>query len=378
MMGIQTIKDENFVIKNPSGEPDQIKYIDKLELATVNERGMDDLTGASYVSDASWECQAATYMTGGIAYGVTTVVAGGTTKNPSITLGAAEASGVFTAAAVRASCDDDYLLGTGPGAGGNPFNFSSPDGGNGGNQGDPMEQGSFGIEEPDNGDENNNGNEDGNTGSDTDTTSDDNDSDDDANDSSEGDSWWDTVVEFFTGEEDTDTEAGGDDSNPNPYADGSQGSTSKPTIGPAPGDIGGRYDTVFNPGAERGFTPGNDDDGDGNPGNPWDRNERMSTPNGDGDPIDPLTGFGGPSDPEGNDGGPEDPDGEFNSSGPGDDLWKPNPDDTWGGGPNSQSFEGNEIEKIFELAGTQSFDSTSDFQAKDLMIASMSVDTFGL
>ncbi|MDC3010711.1 hypothetical protein OAZ24_00555 [Synechococcus sp. AH-736-G21] len=317
----------------------QIEYVDKLNIGSINERGVDDLTGASYVMDKpnSWltaaKCEYVSEMAawtfGTIAGGVATVFTGGVL---SAAVGLAVKGAVKSGA--RMALGEACLRSSGQEKGfremvveaiidtvtdedenDNESNEGDNGGGNEGDNGGGNGGDNDGDGDGDNGDGNGD-NGDGNQGEEADSAP--------------------AEQEKPTEEEKgTNGDAGGDEGNPNPYEDGSQGATSKPTIGPAPGDIGGRYNNMFNPGAERGFTPG-DDGGDGNPGNPWDRNERMSTPSDNGDPIDPLTGFGGPSGPQVDDGNPIDPDEDFDSSGPGDDLWKPNPDDIWGGGPTSK------------------------------------------
>ena len=308
-------------ISGLSGAPEKIQYISKANIDTINERGADDLTGASYVSDI------AGFSTGNaVCVGV---VYGGQLALNAAAPGSGTLTKVLVGTSVGHLCNEtigkavdnmvDYLQAEhGPGA-----------------DAESSEHGHFGIEEPDN----NQGD-----GTDTDTHTDPASNDysgdgDSTDEDSDEDGLWDSIVEAwesFWGSGDPDGNAGGDEGNPNPYAEANQGSTSKPKVGPAPGDIGGRYSTLFNPGAERGFTPGNDGDGDGNPGNPWDRNERMSTPNDNGGPVDPVTGTGAPRGPKNGGGGPVDPDEDYNYSALGDDLWKPNPDDIWGGGPNSK------------------------------------------
>ena len=334
----------------------QIEYVDKLNIGSINERGVDDLTGASYVMDKpnSWitaaKCEyvseMASWTFGTIAGGVATVFTGGAL---SLAVGVAVKGAVKSAA--RSVLGDACLKSAGQEKGFREMvaeaivdtvtdedeNDNIEDAGNnGGSNGGDSDGGDGDGGDGDGGDgDGGDGDGDGGNG--------------DGNQGGEADSA--PAEQEKPTEEDkgTDGEAGGDDGNPNPYTDGSQGSTSKPTIGPAPGDIGGRYNDMFNPGAERGFTPG-DDGGDGNPGNPWDRNERMSTPNDNGDPIDPLTGFGGPNGPQVDDGNPIDPDEDYDSSGPGDDLWKPNPDDIWGGGPNSKIVGSIQIEDDKSMA----------------------------
>ena len=103
---------------------------------------------------------------------------------------------------------------------------------------------------------------------------------------------------------------------------------------------------MFNPGEERVFTPGDGGDGDGTPGNPWDRDEGMSTPNDDGDPVDPLTGFGGGSDPS-------DPDND-GDGGPFDDgLYRPNPEDVDGTGLSSVDVKN--FSDVSETSSTMAF-----------------------
>ena len=316
-------------ISGPTGTPEMVKYITKANINTINERGTDDLTGASYVSDV------APNMTVGQAMCVAATAVSSTYVGPIAgPSGTAVVNYYVNKVCAPAGQYVDHVV-----------DYLQQDHA-GEHQGDPMEHGSMGIEEPANdqavGTPTNN---------DTDTTSSsDNDNDNGNDGDSEEGGLWDTFLSLFSTDDDQEADgSAGDDGNPNPYEDGSQGATSKPTIGPAPGDIGGRYNNMFNPGAERGFTPG-DDGGDGNPGNPWDRNERMSTPSDNGDPIDPLTGFGGPSGPQVDDGNPIDPDEDFDSSGPGDDLWKPNPDDIWGGGPTSKIVDFIQIEDDKSMA----------------------------
>ena len=340
----------------------QIEYIDKFNIGSINERGADDLTGASYVMDttSSWgkavKCEVVAQMAGA-TFGTAIAAAGSMLSGGAATpvawvigqrLGASLAK-----IAMRGACLDeqaesrDHLKGmiekeiidtisntSNEDVNDSPTNDRGDEGGN--DDGD----------EGDNGDGNNG---DGNNGDGDGGDGDGDGSNGDGNQGEEADSAPAEEQQPTDEDKGTDGEAGGDEGNPNPYADGSQGSTSKPTIGPAPGDIGGRYNNMFNPGAERGFTPG-DDGGDGNPGNPWDRNERMSTPNDNGDPIDPLTGFGGPSGPQVDDGNPINPDEDYDSSGPGDDLWKPNPDDIWGGGPTSKIVGSIQIEDDKSMA----------------------------
>ena len=307
-------------VSGPTGTPETVKYITKTNIGTINERGADDLTGVSYVSELTGPTVGNAVCLG--------VVYGGQLALNAAFPGAGTGTKTVWGGSVGLICNQ--TLGA---AVDNAIDYLQEDHVSE-NQGDPMEHGSMGIEEP--------ANDQGGgtpTNDDTDTTSsnDNSDNDNDNNEDSEEGGLWDAFLSLFSTDDDQEADgSAGDDGNPNPYADGSQGSTSKPTIGPAPGDIGGRYGDMFNPGEERGFTPGDGGNGDGNPGNPWDRNERMSTPNDNGDPIDPLTGFGGPSGPQVDDGSPIDPDEDFDSSGPGDDLWKPNPDDVWGGGPNSK------------------------------------------
>ena len=124
--------------------------------------------------------------------------------------------------------------------------------------------------------------------------------------------------------------------NPNPYADGSQVQQANQRLVQHLVISVARYGDMFNPGEERGFTPGDGGNGDETPEILGIAMKNVNS-NDNGDPIDPLTGFGGPSGPQVDDGSPIDPDEDFDSSGPGDDLWKPNPDDVWGGGPNSNS-----------------------------------------
>ena len=147
--------------------------------------------------------------------------------------------------------------------------------------------------------------------------------------------------------------------NPNPEDDGTQGATSKPSVGPAPGDVGGKYSDLMNPGSERGGRPSPDDDnGDGpfgfGPSSGGGGNGTGRGPSGpgadrtnEGDDYgcDPLTGggsYGGTVEgyiwlpPRRNP--PKGGGGKYGNSGTGfDDLYKPYPDDDYGvGGPNAK------------------------------------------
>lgn len=332
----------------PSGTPEMVKYITKANINTIKERAEDDLTGASYVADI------APNMTLGQGMCVAATAASSSYFGPSYGPQATAVVNYY----VNKACAPvgqyvDYIvdyLGE---------NHASE------NQGDPMEHGSMGIEEPDDYGQGAPSNNDADT--DTSSTNDsknDSNNDDDNGDNDEG-GLWDAVVDAWNGlwGDDADAEPGGDKGNPNPYDDGSQGSTSKPTIGPAPGDIGGRYSDMFNPGEDRGFTPGDGGDGDGNPGNPWDRSDRMSTPNDDGDPIDPLTGFSGGSDP--NDGDSDGDGSPFD-----DELYRPNPEDDYGTG---LSFV-IEAAADFSSAGVENLSDASATSSIQAFVATMSAE----
>jgi len=361
--GMQTLEVNNSSMFKPSGAPEKIEYVGKLNIGAINERAFDDLTGASYVSDifngysVESQCQFVASMAGW-TFGT---IAGAVTSF-FVPVAAPAATWIAKTAAstiMRRECRDS--LGSDQSTNSSVADTETID--------------DVGTVGSDNGD--NNGDNDGDNDNNNENENDNGDGDnDDTNTDADSD-----VQEESNEEQDDSGDGGNDDpgaaeGNPNPFdTSGSDG----PNIPRRPpGDVGGKYGDIFNPGAERGFTPGDGGDGDGNPGNPgnpWDRDERMSTPN-DGDPI-----TGDESGPKGpNPGpGPSDPDDDYGNGGPLDGFYKPNPDEDWGGGgPNSKSLEGNEFEKIFEFAGTKSFDSNSDFQAKDQMLTAMSVDTFGL
>ena len=127
---------------------------------------------------------------------------------------------------------------------------------------------------------------------------------------------------------------------------------------------------MFNPGEDRGFTPGDGGDGDGNPGNPWDRSDRMSTPNDDGDAIDPLTGFGGDSDPFDDPYDPND-DGDGDGSPFDDELYRPNPEDDYGTG---LSFV-IEAAADFSSVGVENLSDASETSSTQAFVATLSAET---
>jgi hypothetical protein len=175
--------------------------------------------------------------------------------------------------------------------------------------------------------------------------------------------------------------------NSNPEDPSSDGKTSPPSVGPAPGDIGGKYSQLMNPGSERGGRPSPDGDSSDGRGPKGPRPGDMSSVmNSDDYGCDPITagGIGGGTQDEIGwnffKTPPKKGGGRYGSSGTGfDDDYKPNPEDDYGvGGPTAKFFEGIQSGSSFEFAGTQSFEISNELQANNLMLMAMSVDTFGL
>ncbi|WP_413440657.1 hypothetical protein [Synechococcus sp. MIT S1220] len=156
----------------------------------------------------------------------------------------------------------------------------------------------------------------------------------------------------------------GGDSSTNPE---DQNSSDGPKI-PAkpPGDVGGKYFDILNPGSSQGYRPSPDsNNGDGPDGpRPWDLGSRINSDDDYG--CDPVNG------PTDNSGGTEGnirwnffklppKKGGFGDSGGGfDDNYLPNPEDDWGvNGPNAKSLKG--------MMKRQIYDQIMDFQADTVL-----------